>query len=46
MVVRGLTILVLFQLLGTALSVLLVPVLPGPILGLLLLLVFCFGVLK
>jgi len=40
MLLRGLTWLVLFQLLGTALNHLLVPVLPGPILGLLLLLVF------
>lgn len=40
MLLRGLTQLVLFQLLGTALSVLLVPILPGPILGLLLLLIY------
>ncbi len=37
MLLRGLTILVFFQLLGTALSVLLLPALPGPIIGLLLL---------
>jgi hypothetical protein len=40
MLLRGLTLLVLFQLLGTALNHLLLPVLPGPIIGLLLLLVF------
>src|SRR5450830_2198781 len=40
MLLRGLTWLVLFQLLGTALNHLCVPVLPGPIIGLLLLLVF------
>ena len=40
MLLRGLTWLVLFQLIGTALNHLLVPVLPGPIIGLLLLLVF------
>ena len=38
MLLRGLTWLVLFQLLGTALNHLFVPVLPGPIIGLLLLL--------
>jgi putative effector of murein hydrolase LrgA (UPF0299 family) len=36
MLLRGLTWLVLCQLLGTALSVLLLPMLPGPIIGLLL----------
>lgn len=40
MLLRGLTILVLFQLLGTALNVLILPVLPGPIIGLVLLFVF------
>ncbi|MNN26532.1 hypothetical protein D3C81_1400380 [compost metagenome] len=40
MLLRGLTWLVLFQLLGTAFNHLLVPVLPGPIIGLLLLLSF------
>ncbi|NBA97493.1 CidA/LrgA family protein [Pseudomonas sp. R5(2019)] len=40
MLLRGLTWLVLFQLLGTALNHVLVPVLPGPIIGLLLLLIF------
>ena len=40
MLLRGLTWLVLFQLLGTALNHLFVPVLPGPIIGLLLLLGF------
>ena len=40
MLLRGLTWLVLFQLLGTALNHLLLPVLPGPIIGLLLLLVY------
>ncbi|MBC3206693.1 CidA/LrgA family protein [Pseudomonas sp. SWRI111] len=40
MLLRGLTMLVLFQLLGTALNHLLLPILPGPIIGLLLLLVF------
>lgn len=39
MLLRGLTWLVLFQLLGTVLNVLLVPMLPGPIIGLLLLFV-------
>src|SRR5690606_26353337 len=39
MLLRGLTWLVLFQLLGTALNVLLLPMLPGPIIGLLLLFV-------
>ncbi len=37
MLLRGLTLLIFFQVLGTALSVLLVPALPGPIIGLLLL---------
>ena len=40
MLLRGLTWLVLFQLLGTAINHLLVPFLPGPIIGLLLLLFF------
>jgi len=40
MLLRGLTWLVLFQLLGTAINHLLVPFLPGPIIGLLLLLCF------
>ncbi|KAF0867051.1 CidA/LrgA family protein [Pseudomonas sp. LD120] len=40
MLLRGLTWLVLFQLLGTALNHLVLPVLPGPIIGLLLMLVF------
>lgn len=40
MLLRGLTWLVLFQLLGTAINHLFVPVLPGPIIGLLLLLVY------
>ena len=40
MLLRGLTWLVLFQLLGTALNVLLLPMLPGPIIGMLLLFVF------
>ncbi|AMB85118.1 murein hydrolase transporter LrgA [Pseudomonas agarici] len=40
MLLRGLTWLVLFQLLGTAINHLCVAVLPGPIIGLLLLLVF------
>ncbi len=40
MLLLGLTWLVLFQLLGTALNHLFVPVLPGPIIGLLLLLGF------
>ncbi|WP_339476384.1 CidA/LrgA family protein [Pseudomonas sp. RL_5y_Pfl2_69] len=40
MLLRGLTWLVLFQLLGTALNHLFVPVLPGPIIGLVLLLGF------
>ncbi|TBU90985.1 CidA/LrgA family protein [Stutzerimonas kirkiae] len=37
MLLRGLTWLVLFQLLGTMLNVLFLPMLPGPIIGLLLL---------
>jgi len=40
MLLRGLTWLVLFQLLGTAIHHLFLPVLPGPIVGLLLLLVY------
>lgn len=40
MLLRGLTWLVLFQLLGTAINHLFLPVLPGPIVGLLLLLIF------
>src|SRR5471032_2970364 len=40
MLLRGLTWLVLFQLVGTAINHLLLPVLPGPIIGLLLLLVY------
>lgn len=40
MLLRGLTWLVLFQLLGTAINHLLLPILPGPIIGLLLLLAF------
>lgn len=39
MLLRGLTWLVLFQLLGTALNVMALPMLPGPIIGLLLLFV-------
>ena len=37
MLLRGLTWLVLFQLLGTAINVLFLPMLPGPIIGMLLL---------
>ena len=40
MLLRGLTWLVLFQLIGTAMNHLLLPVLPGPIIGLLLMLGF------
>ena len=40
MLLRGLTWLVLFQLTGTAINHLLLPVLPGPIIGLLLMLGF------
>lgn len=40
MLLRGLTWLVLFQLIGAAINHLLVPVLPGPIIGLLLMLGF------
>lgn len=40
MLLRGLTWLVLFQLLGTAINHLFVPILPGPIIGLVLLLIF------
>ena len=45
MLLRGLTWLVLFQLLGTALNVLILPVLPGPIIGLVLLFVNRIGML-
>ena len=38
MLLRGLTWLVLLQLLGTALNVLFLPMLPGPVIGMLLLL--------
>ncbi|MDE1166752.1 MAG: CidA/LrgA family protein [Pseudomonas sp.] len=40
MLLRGLTWLVLFQLMGTALNHLFFTILPGPIIGLLLLLIF------
>lgn len=40
MLLRGLTWLVLFQLCGTAINVLWLPMLPGPIVGMLLLFVF------
>lgn len=40
MLLRGLTWLVLFQLLGTGLNVLILPMIPGPIIGLVLLLAF------
>ena len=40
MLLRGLTWLVLFQLIGTAINHFLLPVLPGPIIGLLLMLGF------
>jgi putative effector of murein hydrolase LrgA (UPF0299 family) len=40
MLLRGLFWLVLCQLLGTALNVLLIPMLPGPIIGMLLLFIF------
>lgn len=40
MLLRGLTALVLFQLLGTALNHLVISILPGPIIGMILLLVF------
>ena len=40
MLLRGLTWLVLFQLLGTLINVLFLHMLPGPIIGLVLLLVF------
>ena len=40
MLLRGLTWLVLFQVLGTAINHLFLPVLPGPIVGLLLLLAY------
>ncbi|MCQ4311256.1 CidA/LrgA family protein [Stutzerimonas sp. VN223-3] len=39
MLLRGLTWLVLFQLLGTAINVMVLPMMPGPIIGLLLLFV-------
>lgn len=37
MLLRGLTLLILMQLLGTAIHVLLLPMLPGPVIGMLLL---------
>ncbi|WP_437882710.1 CidA/LrgA family protein [Pseudomonas sp. LRF_L74] len=40
MLLRGLTWLILFQLLGTALNVLVLTMLPGPIIGMLLLFIF------
>lgn len=40
MLLRGLTLLIVFQLLGTALNVLVLPILPGPIIGLVLLFVY------
>ncbi|WP_311971794.1 CidA/LrgA family protein [Pseudomonas baltica] len=40
MALRGLTWLVLFQLLGTVINHLLVPIVPGPIIGLLLMLAY------
>ncbi len=40
MLLRGLTVLVLFQLLGSALNVLILPVLPGPIIGLVALFIY------
>lgn len=40
MLLRGLTWLVLFQLVGTALNHLCLPILPGPIIGLVLLMVY------
>ncbi|MDM7856819.1 CidA/LrgA family protein [Thiopseudomonas acetoxidans] len=46
MLLRGLTVLVLFQLLGSALNVLILPVLPGPIIGLVLLFVYLLVVGK
>ena len=39
MLLRGLTWLMLFQLLGSAINVMVLPILPGPIIGLLLLFV-------
>ncbi len=40
MLLRGLTWLIVFQLLGSGLSVLLLPFLPGPIIGMVLLVIF------
>ncbi|WP_341708844.1 CidA/LrgA family protein [Halopseudomonas sp.] len=40
MLLRGMTWLVFFQLLGTGLNVLLLPFLPGPIIGMLLMVVY------
>lgn len=40
MLLRGLTWLILFQLLGTLVNVLILPMLPGPIIGLLLLFLY------
>ena len=37
MLLRGLTLLILMQLLGTAINVLLLPMLPGQVIGMLLL---------
>lgn len=40
MLLRGLTVLILFQLLGTGLNALCLPLLPGPILGMILLFLY------
>lgn len=40
MLLRGLTWLILFQLLGTALNMLVISIIPGPILGFVLLFIF------
>lgn len=40
MLLRGLSMLILFQLLGTAINVLFLPMLPGPILGFVLMFVY------
>lgn len=42
MLLRGLTWLVAFQLLGTVLNVLFLPMLPGPIIGMVLLFAGCW----
>ncbi|HDY97564.1 MAG TPA: CidA/LrgA family protein [Pseudomonas sabulinigri] len=40
MLLRGMTWLIFFQLLGTGLNVLLLPILPGPIIGMVLMVIY------